>query len=154
MSSFNLSQIVSEPTRIVNSTSTLIDLAFTSTRRMVQLCETIPPLTTSQFWSSWYPPCLIHQAMQEYPKGKIWQYKLADFDQAVELLESVEWDNLLNKSDPSLYWSTWIYTSYRSWIFQSHTSKSTPRNLEVFLGSMMKLKETKYTVSTSKMKQR
>ena len=47
MSSFCLSQIVSEPTRIVNSTSTLIDLAFTSTHRMVQLCETIPPLANS-----------------------------------------------------------------------------------------------------------
>ena len=39
--------------------------------------------------------------------GKIWRYNLADFDRAVELLESIERENLLSNSDPRLYWSTW-----------------------------------------------
>ena len=108
MSSFNLSQIVSEPTRIVNSISTLIDLAFTSTRRMVQLCETIPPLANSDHLGIHLVLSIrLCKNIQKPQTRKIWQYKLADFDQAVELLESVEWENQLNNSDPSLYWSTW-----------------------------------------------
>ena len=45
--SFHLSQIVSEPTRIVSNSSTLIDLAFVSFSSMVNLCETLPSLANS-----------------------------------------------------------------------------------------------------------
>ena len=47
MSSFSLCQVVSEPTRVVKNSSTLIDLAFVSFLGMVQLCETLPPLANS-----------------------------------------------------------------------------------------------------------
>ena len=109
MSSFCLSQIVSEPTRIVNSTSTLIDLAFTSTHRMVQLCETIPPLANSDHLGIHLILSIkLHKNNIQKPQTrKVWQYNLANFDQAVELLESIEWENLLSNTDSSLYWSTW-----------------------------------------------
>ena len=47
VSSFNLTQVVSEPTLVVNSTSTLIDLVFVSHPSMVHVCETVPPLGNS-----------------------------------------------------------------------------------------------------------
>ena len=104
-----LSQIVSEPTRIVNSASTLIDLAFTSTHRMVQLCETIPPLANSDHLGIHLILSIkLHKKNIQKPQTrKVWQYNLANFDQAVELLESIEWENLLSNTDSSLYWSTW-----------------------------------------------
>ena len=37
---------------------------------------------------------------------KIWRYNLADFNQAVELLDSVEWESLLDESDVDVYWSS------------------------------------------------
>ena len=98
----------SEPTRVVNSTSTLIDLAFVSTRRMVQFCETIPPLANSDHLGIYlHLSNKLCKNIQKPQTRKIWQYNLADFDQAVELLEAIEWEHLLNDSDPSLYWSAW-----------------------------------------------
>ena len=104
MSLFSLSQIVSEPTRIDNSISTLINLAFTSTRRMVQLCEIIPQLANSDHLGIHFVLSIrLCKNIQKPQTRKIWEYNLADFDQAVELLELVEWENPLNNSDPSLY---------------------------------------------------
>ena len=42
--SFNLTQVVKDPTRVCNSSSTLIDLIFVSHSVNVNLCSTIPPL--------------------------------------------------------------------------------------------------------------
>ena len=44
VSSFNLTQVVSEPTRVSSCSSTLIDLIFVSSITFVQSCTTIPPL--------------------------------------------------------------------------------------------------------------
>ena len=46
VSSFNLTQIVTEPTRTTNSSATLIDLIFASSPTQVESCSTIPPLQT------------------------------------------------------------------------------------------------------------
>lgn len=86
MSSFNLSQVISEPTRVVNDCSSLIDFAFVSVPGTVQLCETIPPLGNSDHLG-------IHLIMstklkmnsQKSQLRNIWRYNLADFDQAMEL---------------------------------------------------------------------
>ena len=43
VSSFDLTQIVLEPTRISSSTATLIDLIFVSFPAQVESCSTIPP---------------------------------------------------------------------------------------------------------------
>ena len=46
-SSFNLSQIVTEPTRVTSNSSTLIDLIFVSSTTLIEKCTTIPPLANS-----------------------------------------------------------------------------------------------------------
>ena len=107
MSSFNLTQVISEPTRIVNDCSSLIDLAFVSIPGMVQSCKTIPPLGNSDHLG-------IHLTMTTKLKKnplkpqlrKVWRYNLADFNQAVELLDSVEWKSLLDERDVDMYWSS------------------------------------------------
>ena len=107
MSSFNLSQVISEPTRVVNDCSSLIDLAFVSVPGTVQLCETIPPLGNSDHLG-------IHLIMstklkmnsQKSQLRNIWRYNLADFDQAMELLDSMEWETLLDDNDVDVYWSS------------------------------------------------
>ena len=47
VSSFNLTQIVSEPTGTTNNSSTLIDLIFASSPSQVESCNTIPPLANA-----------------------------------------------------------------------------------------------------------
>ena len=43
VTSFNLTQVVKDPTQVCNSSSTLIDLMFVSPSVIVDLCSTIPP---------------------------------------------------------------------------------------------------------------
>ena len=47
ISSFNLTQVVTEPTRVSTNTATLIDLIFVSCPPLVESCITIPPLAHS-----------------------------------------------------------------------------------------------------------
>ena len=82
MSSFSLSQIVTKPTPITTTASTLIDLAFTSTQRMVHQCETVPPLANSDHLGIQLVLSVklcknIHKPLTR----KIWQYNIANFDQ-------------------------------------------------------------------------
>ena len=101
---------MTEPTRISNSTSSLIDLIFVSSSVNVILCTTIPPLANADH-------CGLHliistKSCRNRSKRvirKIWRYDQADFDQAMELLDSVEWNSILLPDDVSVdaYWSTW-----------------------------------------------
>ena len=54
VSSFNLTQVVSEPTRITPCTTTLTDLIFVSSTNSVSYCKTIPPLANPDHctWST------------------------------------------------------------------------------------------------------
>ena len=45
--SFNLTQVVTEPTRVTSNSCTLIDLIFVSSPSQVNFCNTIPPLANS-----------------------------------------------------------------------------------------------------------
>ena len=106
MSSFSLSQVMSEPTRVVSNSSSLIDLAFVSFLGMVQLCETLPPLANSDHLGVHLK--LSARIRKSTPKPhvrRIWRYNYADFDKAMELLDEIEWESLLNESDVDLYWS-------------------------------------------------
>lgn len=49
-SSFNLTQVVSEPTRVTVTSSTLIDLIFASSVNFVKSCTTIPPLANADHY--------------------------------------------------------------------------------------------------------
>ena len=110
VSSFNLSQVVTEPTRVSNSVSSLIDLIFVSSSVSVIKFSytTIPPLANADHYR-------LHLSLSTQScrsrsikvNRKIWRYDLADFDRAMELLDSVEWDSIL-PDDVSVdaYWST------------------------------------------------
>ena len=50
VSSFNLTQVVSEPTRVTVTSSTLIDLIFASSVNFVKSCTTIPPLANADHY--------------------------------------------------------------------------------------------------------
>lgn len=81
VTSFNLTQVVKDPTRVCNSCSTLIDLIFVSPSVNIDLCSTIPPLLNSDHFG-------VHlrvpmKYIKKRPKPivrKIWRYTLADFD--------------------------------------------------------------------------
>ena len=106
MSSFNLLQVVSEPTRI-STTSSLIDFVFVSSPNMVHLCETIPPLATSDHLGiHLILSSKLHKSDLRSHCRKLWRYDQANFDQAIDLLDSIEWDQLLCDSDPDKYWNT------------------------------------------------
>ena len=79
MSSFNLLQVVSEPI----TTSSLIDLVFVSTPNMVHLCETIPPLATSDHLGiHLILSTKLHKSDLRSHCRKLWRYDQANFDQA------------------------------------------------------------------------
>ena len=94
--------------------------------------------TTSQFGSPRYPSPPIYQTMQECPKTTNQENMVIQSSQLWPSCRvvGIDWrENLLSNSDPSLYWSTW---KHKSWIFLSRILQLTPRNLEVFLGLIMK----------------
>ena len=107
VASFSLSQIVSEPTRVTDTSSTLIDLIFVSSPTNVLTCSTIPPLANSD-----------HNGLQLIVKlnsdkrlgkcapRKVWNYSLADFDLINGQLENINWDALLSVNVDEL-WSSW-----------------------------------------------
>ena len=96
MSSFNLSQVVTEPTHVSNSISSLIDLIFVSSSVNVISCTTIPPLANADHYG-------LHLSLSTQScrsrltkvNRKVWRYDLVDFDRAMELQDSVEWDSIL-----------------------------------------------------------
>ena len=50
VSSFNLCQVVMEPTQVSSSSSTLIDLIFVSSINLIQSCKTIPALANADHY--------------------------------------------------------------------------------------------------------
>ena len=107
VSSFNLTQIVSEPTRVTNHSSTLIDLIFVSSLITVQSCTTIPPLANADHFGLHLIVCTkFPKKRAESVPRKVWRYSLADFDRAAEMLESIEWNTLL-PSEADSYWKAW-----------------------------------------------
>ena len=104
VSSFNLTQIVSEPTRTTNSSATLIDLIFASSPTQVESCSTIPPLANSDH-NGLHMTISIKSSKRVY-KGvtrKIWKYSLADLDSMTEYLDNIDWNLIIVDS----CWANW-----------------------------------------------
>ena len=107
VSSFNLTQIVSEPTRVTESSSTLIDLIFVIPTVIVKYCSTLPPLANADHYGLQLIMTTKSPVKRSKPVSRrIWRYTLADFNRAAELLDTIEWTNLLpdNVDD---FWSAW-----------------------------------------------
>ena len=106
--SFSLSQVVTEPTHFSpNGNSSLIDLALMSNPSQLQDCSTIPPLGNSDH-------CGVSLSIRwkcntehvTVNPRKIWRYTHANFERACELLEAVNWDDLIS-SDINEAWTNW-----------------------------------------------
>ena len=109
VSSFNLSQVVTEPTRVSNFSSTLIDLIFVSSINYVQSCTTIPALANADhFGLRLIFSTIVHKTSPSSISRKVWRYSLADWNRAAEILDSIDWDSLLpSGTDVDAYWSAW-----------------------------------------------
>ena len=94
--SFNLTQVVNEPTRIVSSNkATLLDLALVSNLNFLEKCTVIPPLANSDHNGI---SLIVNQRKSPKPsiKRTIWKYSQADFVKASELIEETDWDQLFS----------------------------------------------------------
>ena len=88
---FNLTQVVTEPTRCTNDSSSLIDHVYLSDASLLQSCLTLQPLCSSDH------NCLLVKLNQSIPppvkyKRTIWFYQRVDFNSASEELEDLDCD--------------------------------------------------------------
>ena len=100
-SNFNLFQIISEPTCVSESTSTLIDLLITNNPSNIlysAVCEPFLDVNTR------YHRPIISLINSEKPKTtvthrKIWLYQQGDFNKYRNKLESTDWDSIIDSSE-------------------------------------------------------
>ena len=89
-----MTQVISEPTRVVNDCSSLIDLAFVSVPGMVHLCEAIPPLCKSNHLGiHLIMPTKLNRNLLKPQLCNIWRYNLIKLYGAID---SMEWETSLS----------------------------------------------------------
>ena len=107
--SFMLTQVVTEPTHTSPSGSqSLIDLVFLSHPSHLVHCYTSPPLGTSDHHCV-SVGLLPNQGSTNPIKTNartIWRYSLGDFETANDLLNAVNWEDLLS-GDIDQMWAAW-----------------------------------------------
>ena len=110
MSSFNLFQVVQEPTRMaLCGTATLIDLALMSNPSSLYKCSVTPPLSNSdhngiELQIRW------RCASQKSCPRSIWKYSLADYGRACAKIEDFDWDTQLLGRNIEEAWQLWQNT--------------------------------------------
>ena len=110
-SSIDLTQVVSEPTRVSDHTCTLIDLIFVSSRSQVISCETIPALANSDHYGLHLIQSIKTSKKQsKIPPRTTWRYSDANFVKIADLLDEVDWDSILT-GDVDSCWATAFWTS-------------------------------------------
>ena len=73
----------------------------------MQSCVTVPPLANADHFGLQLVFTTSHpKRCKKSSIRRVWQYSLADFDRAAELLDSVDWDSIL-PHDVDAYWSAW-----------------------------------------------
>ena len=106
-SSFNLTQLVSEPTKVCDNSCTLIDLIFVSTPPQVNSCHTISLLANSDHYGLQLNISTISPRRQiKIPQRVFWRYSHADFESIANLLDYADWDELLDDNVDSS-WIRW-----------------------------------------------
>ena len=104
---------MSEPTRVTDTSSTLIDLVFVSSVHDVKSCTTIPSLENADHYGLWIAFSTTScKCIMEPITRKVWHYAHADWEKAEELLDCIEWDSLLS-TDVNECCSTWKTAFYR-----------------------------------------
>ena len=127
MLAFHLHQMVSEPTRVSPSMSSLIDHVYTSDPSLVKLCSTLPPLGNSDHLCISTMFCRSTPALQRF-RRKMWSYKSADWAQAHELLTSNLPADISLESDVDTVWTSWKtqFLAAMSTCIPSRIKKSLP----------------------------
>ena len=79
-----------------NGNPSLIDLVFISCPERLLLCETVPPLGSSDHLG--VQLAIKRNIAHNRPSNQrtIWRYKYADYEKATELLEHVDWSDVLS----------------------------------------------------------
>ena len=105
--SFNLTQLVAEPTQVCDTSCTLIDLIFVSTTTKVNSCNTIPPLSNSDHFGLQLNISTINPRRQRkiHPR-LVWRYSLADFESITNMLDDADLEELLD-DDVNSSWIKW-----------------------------------------------
>ena len=108
-SSFVLTQVVSEPTHFSHAgVPSMIDLVFTSCLSNIIACNTITPLSNSDHMGILVPYKIPHtnKHANSLPR-EVWCYSLGDYAKACDMLDNIDWDCLLCKSDIDQCWARW-----------------------------------------------
>ena len=111
-SCFLLQQAVTEPTHFSHSgTPSIIDLVFVSNPTYLISCSTISPLSTSDHLGILLTYKLPTTNKRPHScRRTVWCYSLADFEKAREMLDSVDWVQLLDEPNVDQCWQTWQST--------------------------------------------
>ena len=102
-----LTQMVTEFTHIHhNGHRSTIDLVLVSDPQLVRSCCTIPALCNSDHHGLQVE--LNLKSVHKPPMRRaVWRYSHADWEQAQRLIESTEWDSLLDPKDINNSWKNW-----------------------------------------------
>lgn len=107
MDTYGLSQMVTEFTHVHhNGTKSIIDLLLVSDPQLVRSCLTIPALFNSDHYG-----LKIELNLKTIPiatkRRTVWRYSHADWEKANSLIESTNWDSLLDPDDINTSWKNW-----------------------------------------------
>ena len=109
---FLLQQVVTEPTHFSHlGTPSIIDLFFVSNPTHLISCSTVSPLSTSDHLGILLTYKL--PTTNKRPRScrrTVWCYSQGDFEKACELLDRVDWDQLMDEPDVDLCWQSWQST--------------------------------------------
>ena len=111
-SCFLLQQVVTEPTHFSHlGTPSIIDLFFVSNPTHLISCSTVSPLSTSDHLGILLTYKL--PTTNKRPRScrrTVWCYSQGDYEKACELLDRVDWDQLMDEPDVDQCWQSWQST--------------------------------------------
>ena len=104
---YNLHQHVEKPTRVTQSTSSLIDCAFSSNISKIKQCEIFCVTLSDHYmvglsWGNTKPPSNDNHC---YTRSR--NTKKIDFDQLNQELQDIAWDDVLGNDDVQKAYNTW-----------------------------------------------
>ena len=109
LSSFNLCQVVQEPSRVASSSNaTLIDLTLVSNIEEVEGCSVLPLLMNSDHNGiSMTVTKTLTKPSKAMFKRQIWKYSKADFLRASVMIDDIDWDSLFDGQNIDEASSAW-----------------------------------------------
>ena len=108
--SFDLQQMVTEPTHIHGNGSSIIDHVYTSNSLLIKSCVTIPPLSTADHNGLlakvlWRASGSLNSPNNS--KGRVvWLYAHADWSKTCDMIENFDWNSIMC-DNIDLSWSNW-----------------------------------------------